>query len=228
MKRLVLSTAISILLALTLAVTAFGQSVEGKSMKKALFLSLLMPGAGQHYLGNTGRAKLMYTAEVGVWSAFTFYRLQGGMREDRYLELAEIFADVGGGRNDEYYRIIGYYVSNDAYNIDVMREARLRYPNDEDARTAYYQANGYFGDDGWQWESLEKQADFERTRTASRQSYRRAVLSTGFAALNRLVSMIDIYLWYRLGHADPSASYPMLRVEQSNDRSLRFCLSMPF
>ncbi|MFZ1946042.1 MAG: hypothetical protein WAW06_00680, partial [bacterium] len=35
-----------------------------KSLKKALLLSLALPGAGQQYMGNTGRARTMFAAEA--------------------------------------------------------------------------------------------------------------------------------------------------------------------
>jgi hypothetical protein len=210
-----------------LSVSAEG-GTQGKSMAKALLLSLAVPGAGQHYLGNHARARTMYVAEAGVWSTFAYFRVQGGNRKDRYQEMAGLFAGVGGERNDDYYRALAYYATSEEYNIDVMREARFRYPFDRDKQLEYFDANGFFGGDAWEWRSLDYQAEFRRTRTASKESYRRAVLTTGFAVLNRVVSMVDIYLSFRLEESRDQALRPKLRVDRHRDDGFRVYLSAPF
>ncbi|MFH1312835.1 MAG: hypothetical protein ABIJ00_06365 [Candidatus Eisenbacteria bacterium] len=199
-----------------------------RSLRKALLYSLVLPGAGQHYLGNHGRARMMYVAEAGVWTAFAGYRIQGGMRKDKYKEMARLFAGVGGDIADDYAIALAYYGSNEDYNIDVMREARYLYPDDKEDQLAYFDANGYFGTSAWEWESAEKRDEFAKTRTLSRGSYRHAVLTTGFAVLNRVVSMIDIYLTFRLADRGERSSYPSLRVEKRAQDSYRFYLSTSF
>ena len=213
-------------------VAALSGCVEGgtedKSMGKALLLSLVVPGAGQHYLGNHARARMMYVAETGVWTAFAYFRVQGGNRKDNYQEMAELFAGVTGGREDDYYRALAYYVTSDDYNIDVMRDARFRYPFDREKQLEYFEGNAFFGDDAWEWQSLDYQAEFRRTRTASKESYRRAVLTTGFAVLNRVVSMVDIYLSFRLDKHRDQSSLPQLRVDRYRDDGFRVYLSALF
>lgn len=213
------------------AVLVSGESAgatRDKSMGKALLLSLVIPGAGQHYLGNHARARSMYVAEAGVWTAFAYFRVQGGNRRDRYEEIAEGFAGVEGDRDDEYYRALAYYVSSDEYNIDVMREARFRYPFDRDRQLEYFEANGFFDDDVWEWDSLDYQREFRDARTASKESYRRAVLTTGFAVLTRLVSMVDVYLSFKLDKSRGWVSRPRLRVDSNRDGDFRVYLSTPF
>ena len=201
---------------------------EGKSMGKALVLSLVLPGAGQHYLGHHARARTMYVTEAGVWTAFAYFRVQGNNRKDSYEEIAERFAGVEGEQDEDYYKALSYYVSSDEYNIDVMREARFRYPYDREKQLEYFEANGFFGDDMWEWDSLDRQRDFRNTRTASKESYRRAVLTTGFAVLSRVVSMVDIYLSFKLDESRDRASRPQLRVDSDRDEGFRVYLSTPF
>ncbi len=214
-----------------LAVLLSGQSAgatEGKSLGKALLLSLVVPGAGQHYLGNHARARTMYVAEAGVWTTFAYFRVQGDIRRDRYEEIADLFAGVDGKMDDDYYRALSYYVSSDEYNIDVMRDARFRYPYDREKQLEYFEAYGLFGRDTWEWSSLDQQLDFRNTRTASKESYRRAVLSTGFAVLNRVVSMVDIYLSFKLDESRDRVSRPQLKVDRNRDDGFRVYLSTPF
>lgn len=201
---------------------------SAKSLGKALMLSLVMPGAGQQYLGNSGRARVMYVSEAAVWTAFAGFRVQGRMREDRYKEMARLYAGVAGEMDDDYYIALAHYMSSEDYNIDVMREARLMYPDDRARQLAYFESAGYFGDEAWAWESQAAREDFRLTRTRSRESYRRAVLTTGFAVLNRVVSMIDVYLSYRLGGSGRRAGYPSLRAEPGPNKDFRLYISTPF
>jgi hypothetical protein len=214
-----------------LVVLVSGQAAaatEGKSLGKALLLSLALPGAGEQYLGNHARARAMYVAEAGVWTAFAYFRVQGANRRDRYEEMAELFAGVEGTKDDDYYKALAYYISSDDYNIDVMRDARFRYPYDRDRQLEYFEANGVFGEDTWEWQSLASQSEFRDTRTASKESYRKAVLTTGFAVLNRLVSMVDIYLSFKLDDSRDRVSRPQLRLDRNRDDGFRLYLSTPF
>jgi hypothetical protein len=205
-----------------------GGDVSQKSMGKALLLSLLVPGMGQQYLGHHKRARVMWVSEAAIWTTYALFKVQGNNREDRYKEMAELFAGVEGVKDDGYYQAIGFYISSYEYNIDVKREGRFRYPYDPDKQDEYFEQNGYFDDDAWEWESLQKQLDYRETRTASRDSDRRATLTTGFAVLNRVVSMIDVYLSLRLSETGRVSSYPRLMMERSGDEGFHVYLSTSF
>jgi hypothetical protein len=170
----------------------------------------------------------MWVAEGAIWTSYALFRVQGGHREDRYKEMASLFAGVTGDRNDDYYQAIAYYISEYDYNVDVKREARYRYPYDVEKQNEYFQQNGYFGDDVWEWDSVERQLEYRNTRTASNESYRRATLVIGFAVLNRLVSMIDVYLSFRLSDKNHLSYYPRLGAEHRGDEGLRVFLSTSF
>jgi hypothetical protein len=225
-------SAFSVLVAAALIMSASlghcSDAYESKSLKKALIFSFLLPGAGQQYLGHHTRARMMYVAEAGVWTAFAGFRIQGDMRKDRYEETARLFAGVECGIDDDYALALAHYASNEEYNIDVLREARYLFPDDREKQLAYFDVHGYFGSHAWEWKSPEKQHDFENTRTWSRESYRRAVLTTGFAALNRVVSMIDVYLSFRLRDPDRRTSLPSLMAGRGPEGGFRLYLSTSF
>ena len=214
---------------LVMAASAQGAGdLSGKSMGKALLLSMLIPGTGQQYLGHHRCARVMWVSEAAIWTTYAVFTVQGNNREDRYKEMAELFAGVEGERDDGYYQAIGFYISSYEYNIDVKREARFRYPWEPDKQEEYFEQNGYFGDDAWEWASLDRQLEYRDTRTASNESHRRATLTTGFAVLNRVVSMIDVYLSFRLSNNDRVSSYPRLRVEPNGDEGFHVYVSTPF
>jgi hypothetical protein len=208
--------------------SAADAGAAGRSLKKALALSLVVPGAGEAYLGAGNRARAFMVSEAAIWSSFAYFRVEGAMREDAYKEKARLFAGVTGSRDDTYYQMLAYYLSSQEFNIDIMREARLRYPDDREQQLAYFEANAYFGDDGWEWDSLRRMEEFAGERTKSRESYRRAVLTTGFAVLNRMVSMIDVYLSFKLENAGGRVSGLGIGAEPAGDRGFRIYLSAPF
>lgn len=199
-----------------------------KSMKKALLLSLIVPGGGQAYMGHKARAEAMFAAEAGVWTSFTVFRVQGSMREDNYKETAHLSAGVEREMDEYYYKMLAYYPSSDAYNVDVMWEARQRYPDDREKQLEFLQTEGYFGEDAWEWDSLERMNDYSRVRTLSRQSYRRATLTTGFAVLNRMISMIDVYLSYKLGDDTLGSVRSGLGFSATPTGGVRVYLRVPF
>lgn len=201
-----------------------------KSVTKAVLLSLIAPGAGQAYMGHAVKARTMLAAEAGIWGCFAFFRVQGGMREDRYKDTARLSAGVEREMDDYYYKMLAYYESSDAYNMDVMREARQLFPDDRARQLEFLQAEGYFGEDTWEWDSLDRMNDYARVRTLSRQSYRRATLTTGFAVLNRMISVIDVYLSHKLGSDAHTLGLARsgLALSASGGDGVRVYLRVPF
>jgi len=201
---------------------------EDRSMKKALLFSLIVPGGGQAYMGHSVRARAMFAAEAGIWTSLAVFRVQGAMREDNYKETARLSAGVERQMDEYYYKMLSYYESSDAYNMDVMREARQRFPDDRAKQIEFLQAEGYFGEDTWEWDSMGRMNEYARARTLSRQSYRRATLTTGFAVLNRMISMIDVYLSYKLGNDTLGSARSGLGLATTPDGDVRVYLRVPF
>jgi len=211
----------------SLASTAGAQ--EGrKSLRKALLFSLMLPGAGEAYMGHTGRAEAMFAAEAGIWASFAYFRIQGDMREDSYKDIARLSAGVEREMDDFYYKMLAYYVTNEEFNVDVMRDARMRFPDDRAQQIEYFSQTAYLGDEAWAWDSLDRMNEYARVRTDSRQSYRRATLTTGFAVLNRMISMIDVYLSYKLSNDSGKSSRLGLGLAAAPDGSVRLYLRAPF
>ena len=227
LKPVVLVMCLASCLAACVPASATGQ--EGrKSLRKALLFSLMLPGAGEVYMGHTGRAEAMFAAEAGIWASFAYFRIQGDMREDSYKEIARMSAGVTREMDDFYYKMLAYYVSNEDFNVDIIRDARLRFPDDRAMQIEYFDEHAYLGDDAWQWDSLDRMNEYARIRTLSRQSDRRATLTTGFAVLNRMISMIDVYLSYKLGNDAGRSSKLGLGLAATPEGGVRLFLQAPF
>lgn len=197
-----------------------------KSLSRAMLYSLLLPGAGEAYMGYDTRAKAAVGAEAVIWTGFAYFTYQGGLREDRYKEMAYIHAGVEGDRDDDYYQAIAYYLSNYDYNVDILREARFYYPYDRDLQLEYWEDNGYFGADAWEWSTIEAMREYRDVRTESRKSYRRATLMVGFAVLNRMISMVGLYVSYKAGEQH-TALVPGADFDAGNGGSAYLYFNLP-
>jgi hypothetical protein len=199
---------------------------EDKSLSRAMLYSLLLPGTGEAYMGYNTRAKAALGAEVAIWAGFAYFTHQGGLREDRFKEMAYINAGVTGERDDDYYQAIAYYLTNYDYNVDVLREARFYYPYDRDLQLEYWEENGYFDADAWEWSTLEAMREYRDVRTESRKSYRRATLMLGFAVLNRMISMVGLYVSFKAGEQH-AALLPGAGFDGKNGGSAYLYFNLP-
>jgi hypothetical protein len=205
---------------------AFQAAAGERSLAKAMLFSTLLPGAGELYMGYKTRAKVAMTAEAAVWTAYGFFRYQGSLREDTYKEMAEINAGVYGERDDDYYEAIAYYLSNEDYNVDILREARFYYPYDRDLQLEYWETNGYFDENAWAWNTLQAMEEYRDVRTESRKSHRRATLMLGFAVLNRMVSVVGLYVADKAGE-ERAAVLPRVGFDDRNGGSAYLYLNLP-
>jgi hypothetical protein len=66
-----------------------------RSVAKAAVLSLLVPGAGQFYVGDKLKAVPFFLADVAGWATYFGFRSQGNKREDEYRAFADQHWDAG-------------------------------------------------------------------------------------------------------------------------------------
>jgi hypothetical protein len=211
---------------LVLSVFASQAVAEGKSLSRAMLYSLVLPGTGEFYMGYKTRGKVHLGAEAAVWAGFAFFRYQGSLREDSYMELAGVNAGVQGERDDDYYQAIAYYISNESYNVDILREARFYYPESRELQLEYWEANGYFEDDAWEWKTYEAMEEYRDMRTESRKSFRRSTLMVGFAVLNRMTSVVGLYVAAKAGEQHAMA-LPRVSYDAGNGGSTYLYLNLP-
>ncbi|MFH2036598.1 MAG: hypothetical protein ABIJ45_09365 [Candidatus Zixiibacteriota bacterium] len=156
--------------------------MKRKSTTKAVFLSLLLPGAGQLYLGEKGRGEVFIGAEIVFWGAFATFQTLGNWKKDDYISYAERHARVDtDGKGDGFYKNLVYYDSRDEYNESawIADPANPVYPSTPE----YY----------WQWDSAQSQLDFRDLRNESENNFRKASFMIGAAIFNRILAGIDTF-----------------------------------
>ena len=174
-----------------------------KNPRRALLSSLLLPGSGELYLGHKGRATGFFIAEGLIWANYLGWQIAGGLRQDDYIEQAQINAGVGvGSEADDYWHLVGTYDHSSgsgpgSYEEDLRREARNEFPTDPAAQDAYVAERLPTGDRAWDWSTADLQQRYVDTRQYSKYAFNKRDWSIGLAILNRLVSAIDTQFLHR-------------------------------
>lgn len=168
--------------------------------KKALLYSFLLPGMGELSMGEKGRATGFFVAEGLIWSSFIYWTVAGNLRQDDYIEQANLNAGVGVSKeSDDYWKLVGQYESSSgtgsgSYEEALRREARDQYPDDPAAQDAFVAEKLPTGDKAWEWSSAGLQDQYVSTRGSSNHAFNTAQYSFGAAILNRVLSVIDVQL----------------------------------
>jgi hypothetical protein len=158
-----------------------GAGAEGlPSKRKAFFLSLAVPGAGEHYAGSRKAATFFFGTECALWAAFAGFRSYGLSWEHDYREYAVAHAGVVPfGKDHEFFAAIENYMNITDYNDAKLQQRNLR--------ALYPEGGGY----DWQWDGAESRRRFELMRIRADRARRNSTFMLGGIVLNHIVSGID-------------------------------------
>jgi len=159
---------------------------------RILLQSLTVPGWGQATLGHNGAAKTFILVEAGIWTSFVAFRVQEAMRTDNYERSARLNAGIDlSGRDEEYKRIVGGFLSSDDYNrLVVYRDAANLYYDDPPQYWAYISSHSLQGNNTWHWASLEDLAQYRAQRKDAQRADQRANTALALAVVNRFISAV--------------------------------------
>ncbi len=146
-------------------------------------LSLLVPGAGQLYLGNKTRATFFFAAEGAIWASYSGFTIYGNWQKEEYHSFAAIHSGANpDGKNDSFFEDLLDFDSRDQYNYWmhlIYRDQIPPYPTTEE----------YF----WDWENDASRDEYSDMRTSSEKAYRSAKTVLGVALINRVISVVDVF-----------------------------------
>ena len=170
-------------LVIGLLIAGIGEGSAGaqeKSGKKAFFLSLLIPGAGQVYVGEKGWAKAFLLSEGMLWLGYAGFREYESWGENDYRVFASVHAGVDPkGKDAAFFDDVGFYDSVYARNRVTRWEEGSRIPlYAEQPRAA------------WEWDSEASRRKFRSLRSSSIRADRRALYVVGAIMLNHVMSAI--------------------------------------
>ncbi len=164
--------------------------VEPKSQKKALALSLLLPGLGEQYMGHKKDAIRAYAIEATIWSVFFGARWYAGVLTDNYTLYAHSNSGAHTGKDEEYYEHVEWYQNLEAYNTGVREEARSLYPNSRENQQKYIDEHSLSNTLAWDWTDEKKWGKYQELRKERRTVLQHAGYCVGVAILNRISSAI--------------------------------------
>ena len=145
-------------------------------------LSFLMPGLGQLYNGDRGKAYAFGGAELAVWLTYgVFNNIADGAAED-YREYAGIYAGISGDHTERYWRSAGRFMTSDQYNVSLLMEARAE---DRDPSGLIE------GPDAWFWRNEEHQSNYQLLRADANRAYDRRDFTIVFSIINRAIAAFD-------------------------------------
>jgi len=191
--------------------TSLSRNVD-KSLVSAAAMSLVVPGLGQRYLGESGRVRAYLWADAAAWGAAAITWFAG----DAYLRSAQGFASRHAGivnppKDATFLDVMGRYRSragvagqnsnpdpSEDYNMTLIRAGKA-----VDYEYAFDAAHT------WDWgssENPEATANMDEYNQIM-QNYRFTKISfqvaLGVLVLNRLVSVLDVVRIHRATSGGP-------------------------
>jgi len=153
-----------------------------KNVTVAVCLSVLLPGAGETYLGARSSAVPFFVAEGAIWSAFAYNAYNDKFTSDQYKAFASKYAGVNThNKDDEFFKTVSLYESRDFYNYSILVTT--------ENRDALIPATDEWD---WRWRDTEKQLQFYDMRTSAEKYERNTKIALGIAAIDRLISVINV------------------------------------
>ncbi len=160
-----------------------------KSTFKAVGLSLLLPGAGELYLGDKRTGIPLMIADGVIWTLAAGFSFYGDWQASQYKSYAEKYGGVRvDGKDDDFFKTIALYDSRDTYN-----EITLLYERD---RTMLYPETAEWN---WQWRTEDEQLKYYDIWTSSEHSWQRFKTCLAAAGVNRIISAINVLRISRSG-----------------------------
>jgi len=169
-------------------------SAGTKSPRKAFLLSLLLPGLGEYYAGETGRAKIFLGTEIGIWTSFGAFRVYESLRATD----AKLFAVTRARAKADPPFVFSGSIATDAHStLDYLHDLEFYRSRDDFNRRARWRsgqgASVYPETEEWQWEWENDAARlrYRELRNSERRARQRSFYAVGAAFFNRLISGID-------------------------------------
>lgn len=179
----------------------FGSPFDAERAK-ILLRSLTLPGWGQASAGHRTSAWVFGLTEAGIWVSFTSFKVQEQLRRESYEKTAQLFAGVDlNGRDDEFRRIVGSYLSSEEYNqLVVYRDAANQFYDNPEMYRAYIAEHSISGANAWSWTSVDELLRYRDQRKREQRAANRANTALALAIGNRILSAIHAA---RFAHSTP-------------------------
>ncbi len=162
---------------------------EGRTTKKAVMLSLALPGLGEMYMGEKDDAMRAFAIEGGIILSYLGLEKYANIVKDDYIKYGIKHSGMSSERDEDYYDAVEWYQSCESYNISVREEARWLFPDNRERQLEYIRENEIQKEKGWCWQESEW-ATFRALRKGERKAHMNASYCIGLGIVNRVISAI--------------------------------------
>jgi hypothetical protein len=153
---------------------------DKKSVSKAFFYSLIVPGLGEAYVGRTGYIKFFLSVEAVAWGLLFANHQNVKWQTNDYQNYAVQHAGINRkGKDADYWINVGFYNTIYDYNEQMRRDRNV---------DAIYDENTFYA---WYWDSDANRKYYAVKRAETREMEGRAIYFMGALVLNHLVSAIN-------------------------------------
>lgn len=161
-------------------------AVSSKSTIRAGLYSALVPGWGEHYLGQRGKARFFFTVEAISWIGFATFKTYQKWKKDDMIRFARERAGADlEGKDDFFIDMVGFYNDIDEYN-SLGRAGDPDRPYLHDTKSNHWR---------WKTDDFRRASDdrsaFRHLKNRSRSARRTANFMIGVMVVNRIISVID-------------------------------------
>jgi hypothetical protein len=150
-----------------------------KSAGLAAVYSLILPGAGEYYVGGIDAGKYPLIAEGALWLTWGTMQYYGAWLRDDARRFAMVHAGVTSATaSDQFYVDVSNFANTYDYNEKKLRDRSvdLVYSSPETV---------------WQWDSDANRSQFREQRVSSERVFNNARFVVGGMLVNRIVSAIN-------------------------------------
>lgn len=154
-------------------------SAQKKSTGLAALYSLVLPGAGEMYVGGIDAGKYPLIAEAALWLTWGTMQYYGGWLQDDARRFAVVHAGVASTTADDlFYVNVSNFSNTYEYNEKKLIDRSLELVYSSSATT-------------WQWDSEANRQQFRNQRVMSDRVFNNARFVIGGMLVNRIVSAIN-------------------------------------
>ena len=148
---------------------------------KSKLQSLVLPGWGEHTLGESKQAQGFFIREAALWLIYIGVKNTANWYKNDYTAFAELHSDVDMERKNYLFAVnLGHYESFEQYNDTKERQRQVENKYKENKSL------------GWQWDNSVNRIKFDEMRIKSANYDKYTRFAVGGLILHRLVSLIDV------------------------------------
>jgi len=154
--------------------------VDQRSVGKAFFLSLALPGMGEFYNGQKSHGRFFFGTELMLWAGLFANNKYVDLLKEEYYSYATHHGNISrDGKDKTFWVNIGKYDNLFEFNEQRRRDRFVDaiYPENEDY--------------SWDWDSRENRFNYDKKRITANEVANRDTYFYAAIVLNHLVSGIN-------------------------------------